>query len=332
MEGLPSILRTLDRDIAAGVAGANDKDALAAHNLGTLIVGGMLELTGEGVLAGVLRDLGPPVVAVGDDDTGVLTCRLHTAISITHGDVPAITVSGCDGDDLGVEGQMVEQTEVLGVGAEVAVDLPVRRIVGIGIRHREVGELRKGLGRDEMRRLIDAGVLRVEVPVAAEVGGALIAVGIQAHLEEVLQRREPVGSCTHNSPCAPAVDNHAHSILGGQGVRKRRVPATDREHLGDLTGRNPTFLGQFGRIPLVWRSGIHRSGDLMATYNEAERLLTPAEVAQLFRVHPKTVSRWVQSGKLSAVRTLGGHRRYRANEVYALLEETGIQTVEPLAP
>ena len=70
----------------------------------------------------------------------------------------------------------------------------------------------------------------------------------------------------------------------------------------------------------------------MATYNEAERLLTPAEVAQLLRVHPKTVSRWVQSGKLSAVRTLGGHRRYRANEVYALLEETGIQTVEPLAP
>ena len=70
----------------------------------------------------------------------------------------------------------------------------------------------------------------------------------------------------------------------------------------------------------------------MATYNEAERLPTPAEVAQLFRVHPKTVSRWVQSGKLSAVRTLGGHRRYRANEVYALLEETGIQTVEPLAP
>ena len=70
----------------------------------------------------------------------------------------------------------------------------------------------------------------------------------------------------------------------------------------------------------------------MASYNDAERLLTPAEVAQLFRVHPKTVSRWVQSGKLSAVRTLGGHRRYRANEVYALLEETGIQTVEPIAP
>jgi excisionase family DNA binding protein len=72
-------------------------------------------------------------------------------------------------------------------------------------------------------------------------------------------------------------------------------------------------------------------GSVTAPY-EVERLLTPAEVAQLFRVHPKTVSRWVQSGKISAVRTLGGHRRYRASEVYALLEETGIATVEPLAP
>ena len=58
--------------------------------------------------------------------------------------------------------------------------------------------------------------------------------------------------------------------------------------------------------------------------SDPERLLTPAEVAQLFRVHPKTVSRWVSAGKLSAVRTLGGHRRHRASEVYALLDETGI--------
>ena len=67
--------------------------------------------------------------------------------------------------------------------------------------------------------------------------------------------------------------------------------------------------------------------------SEQDRLLTPAEVAQLFRVHPKTVSRWVQAGKLSAVRTLGGHRRYRASEVYALLDETGIGApVEIIAP
>ena len=44
---------------------------------------------------------------------------------------------------------------------------------------------------------------------------------------------------------------------------------------------------------------------------EPEALLTPAEVAALFRVDPKTVTRWAKAGKLSAIRTLGGHRRYR---------------------
>ena len=51
----------------------------------------------------------------------------------------------------------------------------------------------------------------------------------------------------------------------------------------------------------------------------AEQLLTPAEVAALFRVSPKTVTRWAQSGKLASIRTLGGHRRYRASDVRALL-------------
>jgi len=52
-----------------------------------------------------------------------------------------------------------------------------------------------------------------------------------------------------------------------------------------------------------------------------ERLLTPGEVAALFRVDPKTVTRWAKAGKLSAIRTLGGHRRYRESEVKTLLAE-----------
>jgi excisionase family DNA binding protein len=54
--------------------------------------------------------------------------------------------------------------------------------------------------------------------------------------------------------------------------------------------------------------------------DDDEELLTPAEVAKLFRVDPKTVTRWAKSGKLSSIRTLGGHRRYRASEVRSLLE------------
>src|SRR5437764_335364 len=45
--------------------------------------------------------------------------------------------------------------------------------------------------------------------------------------------------------------------------------------------------------------------------HEPEPLLTPAEVASMFRVDPKTVTRWAKAGKLSAIRTLGGHRRHR---------------------
>ena len=53
--------------------------------------------------------------------------------------------------------------------------------------------------------------------------------------------------------------------------------------------------------------------------SETEALLTPSEVATLFRVDPKTVTRWAKSGKLSSIRTLGGHRRYRESEVRELL-------------
>ena len=53
--------------------------------------------------------------------------------------------------------------------------------------------------------------------------------------------------------------------------------------------------------------------------SDQELLLTPSEVAKLFRVDPKTVTRWAKSGKLASIRTLGGHRRYKGSEVRALL-------------
>jgi excisionase family DNA binding protein len=52
-----------------------------------------------------------------------------------------------------------------------------------------------------------------------------------------------------------------------------------------------------------------------------DALLTPSEVAAMFRVNPKTVTRWARAGKLSAIKTLGGHRRFRASEVRRCLEE-----------
>jgi len=63
--------------------------------------------------------------------------------------------------------------------------------------------------------------------------------------------------------------------------------------------------------------------------HDAEALLTPAEVAAMFRVDPKTVTRWAKSGKLTSIRTLGGHRRYKEDEVKALL--AGIPQPRPQA-
>jgi excisionase family DNA binding protein len=39
----------------------------------------------------------------------------------------------------------------------------------------------------------------------------------------------------------------------------------------------------------------------------------------MFRVDPKTVTRWAKAGKLTSIRTLGGHRRYKESEVRTLL-------------
>jgi excisionase family DNA binding protein len=60
----------------------------------------------------------------------------------------------------------------------------------------------------------------------------------------------------------------------------------------------------------------------MGLGGESEVLLTPSEVAKLFRVDPKTVTRWAKAGKLTAIRTLGGHRRYRQSEVQVLLRNS----------
>ncbi|GAA4541486.1 MULTISPECIES: BldC family transcriptional regulator [Amycolatopsis] len=59
------------------------------------------------------------------------------------------------------------------------------------------------------------------------------------------------------------------------------------------------------------------------------RLLTPGEVAALFRVDPKTVTRWATAGRIGSIRTPGGHRRFRESEVNELLAELTTDASEP---
>jgi excisionase family DNA binding protein len=60
----------------------------------------------------------------------------------------------------------------------------------------------------------------------------------------------------------------------------------------------------------------------------AERLLTPGEVALMFRVDPKTVTRWASAGRIGSIRTPGGHRRFRETEVRALLADLTVEATQ----
>lgn len=77
--------------------------------------------------------------------------------------------------------------------------------------------------------------------------------------------------------------------------------------VGNTSRHNgPNRTLEYGQV--FWRKYMSRLPD-------AEVLLTPREVADLFGVDPKTVTRWAKAGKLTSIRTLGGHRRYRKSEV-----------------
>lgn len=64
--------------------------------------------------------------------------------------------------------------------------------------------------------------------------------------------------------------------------------------------------------------------DLVKHVGVGEPLLTPSEVAEIFRVDPKTVTRWAKVGKLNCIYTVGGHRRYRSSEVRKLLDPDSV--------
>ncbi len=106
----------------------------------------------------------------------------------------------------------------------------------------------------------------------------------------------------------------------------------------DQPPSNERQVRELGKVPEaeradVWRETVERrdrrgrdpaqsGGGGMSRHDvlDGDRLLTRAEVASLFRVEPKTVTRWAQAGRLGSIRTLGGHRRFRESEVRALLD------------
>src|SRR4051794_4154699 len=78
---------------------------------------------------------------------------------------------------------------------------------------------------------------------------------------------------------------------------------------------------------------LHRADEplkgLLVVVESRDRLLTPGEVASLFRVDPKTVTRWAAAGRINSIRTPGGHRRFRESEIRELLRQDGAKAAVP---
>ena len=90
----------------------------------------------------------------------------------------------------------------------------------------------------------------------------------------------------------------------------------------------PGGQGTGGDAPIPG-GGAGRSGAPMPGEAADDPLLTPSEVAEMFRGNPKTVTRWAASGRISSIRTPGGHRRFRESEVRALLGGDPTPAPEP---
>lgn len=65
------------------------------------------------------------------------------------------------------------------------------------------------------------------------------------------------------------------------------------------------------------------AGDDAVPGSLAGRLLRTREVALLFQVSERAVTDWARRGRIPSVRTPGGHRRYPADDVWALLRRSG---------
>lgn len=51
-----------------------------------------------------------------------------------------------------------------------------------------------------------------------------------------------------------------------------------------------------------------------------EKLVSLKEVAELLGVHPCTLREWDKNGKLEAIKTPGGHRKYQLSTIESLLK------------
>ena len=60
---------------------------------------------------------------------------------------------------------------------------------------------------------------------------------------------------------------------------------------------------------------LERGREGIRAFADGDELFTPAEAGRQLGVTPNTVTRWSRAGKISAIQTMGGHRRFRRSEI-----------------
>ena len=172
---------------------------------------------------------------------------------------------------------------------------------------------------------------RLEVEVSGEEGSAGAVERRKARFRAAIARLktdavergriEAIAASADAADLADAPPSAADATLqsGWRNLLPRNLRGEDAAN--ELPPSGSTTRNTLWRQPV---DGLPRGGAAVACLEGP--LLTPAEVATMFRVDPKTVTRWANAGKLTSIRTLGGHRRYRETEVRALL--AGIPQME----
>lgn len=113
------------------------------------------------------------------------------------------------------------------------------------------------------------------------------------------------------------------------------LEALQAEHTGAAPATVSVTLGDDPGIPAYLQGTTY---DLVEGDSDAERFdrrwseersvatrsteyLKPSEAADLLRVNPRTVKRWLQDGRLTGFQTPGGHWRVTASSVRSLLRQ-----------
>src|SRR5262249_47394276 len=142
-------LRTIDGDVAGGIADANDEDALSGERLWGAVVVGMELLAGECADAGQgwLGVPRIPVVAAGDQHRIVPPGARLAGVAMDDRDVPAATGRRFGHGHGGPESYFPAESEMIHEVVTIPRDHRVAQIVGIVTGHWKARVLHAAPGR-----------------------------------------------------------------------------------------------------------------------------------------------------------------------------------------